>query len=244
MALKRPSRPDRCLMVFVRHPEPGRVKTRLARAHGDSFAAELYGYFVDDLLRELGRGSHRLEVLFTPSGKGREVRQRFGGRFVYTPQEGKGLGERMGNAFRRCFLKGFGTAILVGSDVPDLTAEVVGEAFRAIENDCDAVLGPACDGGYYLIGFRAAAFDAAVFREMPWGEDTVYEKTLDRLRAREYRIHLAPAWRDIDTEEDLAALRARHAHGAFSGSHTMAFLQRSSGGLLHHVSKLPTQKRQ
>jgi uncharacterized protein len=235
--LKRWPRRNRCLMVFVRHPEPGLVKTRLARAHGDSFAAELYGYFVDDLIEALEQGSHRLKLLFTPAGKGREVRQRFGGRFVYTPQEGNGLGERMENAFHRCFLKGFGTAILVGSDVPDLTAEVVGEAFRALENDHDAVLGPACDGGYYLIGFRAAAFDAAVFREMPWGEDNVFEKTLDRLRARGYRIHLAPAWRDIDTEEDLAALRARHAHGAFSRSRTMAFLQKSSGGRPQNVSK-------
>lgn len=232
MAQECPSRPDRCLMVFVRHPEPGRVKTRLARTYGDRFAAELYGCFVDDLLAELERGSCRPEILFTPAGKGREIRQRFGGRFAYTPQAGEGLGERMANAFRSCFARGFATALLIGSDFPDLTAEVVEGAFQALENAHDAVLGPACDGGYYLIGFRAAAFEPAVFTEMPWGERTVCEETLNRLRARGYRIHLAQAWHDIDTEEDLAAFRARHVNGPFSRSRTMTFLRKRSGGFL------------
>jgi uncharacterized protein len=216
---------DRCLMVFVRDPEPGKVKTRLARTYGDSFAAELYGYFVDDLLEALERESYRLEIVFTPADKEQEIRRRFGNRFSYTPQQGEGLGERMENAFRACFAKEFATALLIGSDFPDLTAEVVEQAFRALENGHDATLGPAFDGGYYLIGFRSTAFDPDVFREMPWGESTVCEKTLDRLRACRYRIHLAPAWHDIDTAEDLAVLRDRHANGPFSSSRTMVFLR-------------------
>jgi rSAM/selenodomain-associated transferase 1 len=215
---------DRCLMVFVRDPEPGKVKTRLARAYGDRFAAELYGCFVDDLLEALERGSYRLEIVFTPADREPEIRQRFSGPFSYTPQEGEGLGERMENAFRACFAKGFGTAILIGSDFPDLTAEVIEQAFRALENGHDAVLGPAFDGGYYLIGFRSTALDPGVFSEMPWGENNVFDKTLERLQARGYRIHLAPAWHDIDTAEDLAALRARHADGPFAHSRTMTFL--------------------
>jgi len=225
MALNSPPKPDRCLTVFVRHPEPGKVKTRLARTYGDPFAAELYGYFVDDLLEALERGCYRLEIAFTPAEKELEIRQRFGGRFSYTPQEGEGLGERMEKAFRSCFAKGFATALLIGSDSPDLTAEVIEGAFHALENGHDAVLGPAFDGGYYLIGFRSAAFDPGVFNGMPWGEHTVCEKTLNRLHARGYRISLAPAWHDIDTGEDLAALRARHANSPFSRSRTMVFLR-------------------
>ena len=212
-------------MVFVRHPEPGKVKTRLAKAYDDQFAAELYGYFVDDLLEALERGSYRLEIAFTPAEKGLEIRRRFGGRFSYTPQEGEGMGERMEKAFRSCFAKGFAAAILIGSDFPDLTAEVIEQAFHALENGHDAVLGPAFDGGYYLIGFRTAAFDPGIFKEMPWGKSTVCEETLNRLRALGYRISLAPTWHDIDTGEDLAALQARHANTPFSHSRTMAFLR-------------------
>jgi rSAM/selenodomain-associated transferase 1 len=226
MALNPSPKPDRCLMVFVRHPEPGKVKTRLAKTYGDHFAAELYGYFVDDLLEAMERASCRLEIAFTPAEKELEIRRRFGGRFSYSPQEGEGLGERMEKAFRCCFAKGFATAILIGSDFPDLTAEVIEQAFHALENRHDAALGPAFDGGYYLIGFRAAAFDPCVFKKMRWGENTVCEKTLNRLRALGYRISLAPAWHDIDTGEDLAAFRARHANTPFSHSRTMAFLKR------------------
>ena len=225
MALNLPPKTDRCLMIFVRHPEPGKVKTRLAQAYGDRFAAELYGYFVDDLLEELERGSYRLEIAFTPAEKESAIRWRFGGRFSYTPQEGEGLGERMEKAFRSCFAKGFAAAILIGSDFPDLTVEVIEQAFHALENGHDAVVGPAFDGGYYLIGFRSATFDPGVFKEIPWGERTVCEETLNRLHARGYRISLAPTWHDIDTEEDLTALQARHANTPFSRSRTMVFLR-------------------
>ncbi len=131
----------------------------------------------------------------------------------------------MEKAFRTCFATGFTTAILIGSDFPDLTAEVIEQAFQNLGNGQDAVVGPAFDGGYYLIGFRSAAFDPGVFKEMPWGESTVCKKTLSRLHARGYRTSLAPTWHDIDTEDDLAALQARHANTPFRRSRTMVFLR-------------------
>ena len=225
MALNPPLKPDRCLAVFVRHPEPGKVKTRLAKAYGAPFAAELYGYFVDDLLKALAPGNYHLEIFFTPAEREMEIRQRFGNQFPYTPQRGEGLGNRMERAFRSCLAKEYSTAILIGSDFPDLTAEVIEQAFQALENGQEAVVGPAFDGGYYLIGFRSATFDPAVFNGMRWGENTVFEKTVNRLHARGYRVHLAPAWHDIDTEQDLANLQARHRNSAFSRSRTMAFLR-------------------
>lgn len=225
MTPNRSSKPDRCLTMMIRHPEPGKVKTRLAKAYGDRFAAELYGYFVDDLIERLERKSYHLELTFTPKEKDREIRKRFGARFSYTPQEGDGLGERMDKAFRSCFAKGFSTAILIGSDAPDLTAEVIEQAFIAMENGEEAVIGPAFDGGYYLIGFRSDTFDPAIFKGMPWGENTVFEKTVNGLRARRYRLYLTPRWHDIDTDKDLADLRARHGNTPFSHSRTIDFLR-------------------
>jgi rSAM/selenodomain-associated transferase 1 len=229
MALNPPPKPDRCLAVFVRHPESGKVKTRLAKAFGDPFAAELYGYFVDDLLEALAPGSYHLEIFFTPAESDIEIRQRFGVRFSYTPQQGEGLGDRMEKAFNSCFARGFATTLLIGSDLPDLTAEVIEQAFQTLENGKDAVVGPAFDGGYYLIGFRSDTFDPAVFKGMPWGENTVFNKTLNRLNARRCRVHLAPAWCDIDTENDLANLQTRHGSTAFSRSRTMTFLRNRLG---------------
>ncbi|MCX5823526.1 MAG: TIGR04282 family arsenosugar biosynthesis glycosyltransferase [Deltaproteobacteria bacterium] len=225
MALNPPPKPNRCLAVFVRDPEPGKVKTRLAKAYGDPFAAELYGCFVDDLLEALAPGSYHLEIFFTPAEREMELRRRFGNQFPYTPQQSEGLGDRMEKAFHSCFAKGFAATLLIGSDFPDLTAEVIEQAFVALENGHDAAVGPAFDGGYYLIGFRSDTFDPAVFNGMRWEENSVFEKTLNRLHARGYRAHLAPAWHDIDTENDLANLQARHGNTAFSRSRTMAFLR-------------------
>jgi uncharacterized protein len=230
MALNFPLKTDRCLAVLVRHPEPGKVKTRLAEAYGDAFAAEIYGYFIDDLMEALAPGNYRLEIFFTPAEKEPDIRQRFGDRLSCTPQRGEGLGERMENAFRDCFAWGSAAAILIGSDCPDLTADVIEEAFAALERGQDVVVGPAFDGGYYLIGFRATAFDPEVFQEMPWGKSTVYPKTMDRLRSRGQRIGLMPAWHDIDTAEDLEALRARQGNTSFSRSRTMTFLRNRSAG--------------
>jgi len=225
-----PPKPDRCLAIMVRYPEPGKVKTRLAKTYGGAFAAELYGYFVDDLLKTLEPGYYHMEIFFTPAERNLEFRQRFGSRFSYTPQQGEDLGERMENAFRSCLAKGFTAVVLIGSDSPDITMKVIEEAFLAVENGNDAVIGPAFDGGYYLIGFHADTFAPAIFKDMPWGENAVGEKTVNRLHARGYRIHLAPAWHDIDTEEDMAALWARHTSAPCNHSRTMAFLRNWSGG--------------
>lgn len=215
---------DRCLAVLIRHPEPGKVKTRLALTHGNAFAAELYGCFIDDLLEALAPGNYSLELFFTPADREPDIRRRFGG-FPCTPQQGEGLGTRMENAFRATFARGFATTVLIGSDSPDLTVDVIEGAFAALEQGHDAVVGPAFDGGYYLIGFGAAAFCPEVFRDMAWGESSVCRETLERLRTRGLRIQQAPPWHDIDRAEDLAALRDRHADTPFRLSRTMTFLR-------------------
>ena len=171
MALNPPPKQNRCLAVFVRDPEPGKVKTRLAKTVRRPFRSGTLRLFRGRSVRGAGTGKLPSGDLFHTcrEGDGDQATVRL--RFCYSPQEGEGLGKRMENAFRSCFAKGFAATLLIGSDFPDLTAEVIEQAFMALENGQDAVVGPAFDGGYYLIGFHSDTFDPVVFTECP-GEKT------------------------------------------------------------------------
>jgi hypothetical protein len=221
------AQPGRCILVFVKSPEMGAVKTRLAAAVGQRHACRLYDRFVRDLLRMLekaaGDGHCALNVCFHPPASGKAVAAWLGRRYVYLPQRGKDLGERMGNAFRECFAAGHRLALLVGSDLPDLPAGIIHDAFDAMEKH-GAVIGPSRDGGYYLIGFRSDCFSPDVFAGIRWGTGDVYEKTMALLRRVRRDVSVLPAWRDVDTPEDLMDLRARHGCDDFMNSATMRYL--------------------
>ena len=132
----------------------------------------------------------------------------------------------MRRAFEDAFGEGFASGILLGSDVPDLPLYVLKEAIDALQRS-DAVIGPAQDGGYYLIGFRRDAFPPDVFDGLPWGTAIVLRDTTARLAAHGCRIHLLPEWQDVDTVEDLEALSKRAQNTDFSRSNTAAFLSGS-----------------
>ncbi len=233
--MKEPS-PKACLLLFLKAPEPGEVKTRLAQAIGAEAACRLYRNFVLDLLETLSRitgaGSLDLRIFFSPPAAAQEVRKWLGSGYDYAPQEGRDLGERMKNAFLASFTRGYERVLLLGSDVPDLTGEIIKEGFDHLEG-CGAVLGPARDGGYYLIGFRANAFLPAVFDHIPWSTEEVFAKTLAIFRSANCTVALLPAWRDIDTLADLRDLRERHRTGAFARSRTLLYLLSQEDALAH-----------
>jgi rSAM/selenodomain-associated transferase 1 len=218
---------SRCLIVFVRYPEAGKVKSRLARDLGGEFVADLYGKFVDDILDAVNSPRHSLRIAFDPPERSGAMRDRFGSAYEYRPQIGDGLGERMENAFRQIFAEGFGSVLLMGSDCPEITGGIIEDAFCALETGHDAVLGPALDGGYYLIGFKAAMFQPGVFRGIAWGGARVLDDTMELLRERNCRIHLSALRRDVDDKDDLLDLMVRHASTPFDNSRTMAFLRRN-----------------
>jgi len=215
---------NRCLIIFVKYPEKGQVKSRLARDFDKKFIADLYGNFVDDLLDNLNSGNYKLKIAFYPPEKNEEIRQRFGEQNEYVPQIGADLGERMKNSFYQCFSEGFKSSIVIGSDCPDLTADVIETAFRALTEQNDAVIGPSCDGGYYLVGFNDKSFCSGIFRVPSWGSRSVYTDTMNILNTCKYRTYLTPLWRDIDTRDDLLDLIERHRKTPFSRSRTMAFI--------------------
>jgi uncharacterized protein len=192
----------RVLAVFARCPMPGRVKTRLAAAIGAEGAARLYAAFLADLARALPDPRWALRWWVAPPADG------FAAQLGVDPgacreQRGRDLGERMRCAFASARAEGFARCVLVGSDTPQLHAGVVAEAFGGLD-EADVVLGPAEDGGYYLIGLREPH---DVFRGVAWSTPTVLDRTLARVRSLALRLKLLATRFDVDEAADLDRLR-------------------------------------
>ena len=217
-----------CLLFFVKSPERTSVKSRLAEAVGVETAQELYRCFVLDMLDSLSDvaagGQLDLWVCHYPPEAGPEMKAWLGSSLVFVPQQGKDLGERMQNAMESCFTAGYSRAILLGSDVPDLAGSVISEGASLLTSH-PAVIGPARDGGYYLLGFQAPAFLPAIFAGMPWGTGEVYDRTREVFRRAALSVPDLPTWRDIDTPADLRDLRERHQNSSFARSRTMSYLR-------------------
>jgi rSAM/selenodomain-associated transferase 1 len=194
--------PDAALIVFARAPVPGRVKTRLAPLLGEQGAARLYARMAENALRTaFAAGFGRVELYCDP-GIENSYFERIQKRFdVCLRAQGRGnLGDRMYRALRR-----HPGAVLIGSDCPALRPADLRAAARVLQAGFDAVLSPAEDGGYALIGLRRAS--RAVFDGVAWGGPKVLGQTRARLRRLGWRWkELRTVW-DVDRPEDVARLR-------------------------------------
>jgi hypothetical protein len=213
------------VLLFVKYPAKGRVKTRLAAVIGDDNALLLYRHFILDILEMLKNGGCALKICYAPPDSGGRLSSWLGKEYEYIPQRGKDLGERMKNAFIDVFSEGFSGVLLIGSDIPDLPVAVIEEAFSF--RGTQAVIGPASDGGYYLIGFQRDTVLPGVFEDMPWGTEKVFEKTMELLHQHGYTVHQLPVWRDVDTIDDLKDLYRRNQGTGFAYSRTMTFLSKN-----------------
>jgi rSAM/selenodomain-associated transferase 1 len=214
---------ERCLVMFVKYPEKGKVKSRLSQYWDEDMVVRLYRAFIEDLLGRLSNGDFKFRIAYHPRERALDFLNEFGDAFSYLPQTGTDLGERMHDSFRRCFADGFRWVVVIGSDSPDLPPRIINEAFQALEGG-GAVIGPACDGGYYLIGFGRESFTPQAFAGIAWGTDRVGKMTLDILERAGIAIHVLPAWRDIDRPEDVIALIKDSGNTGFAGSKTIACL--------------------
>jgi rSAM/selenodomain-associated transferase 1 len=202
----------RALLLFAKDPARSEVKTRLRAVLSAADAERLYRAFVLDLVDRFGARSvrERLDLaLFVhlwppPEEAGADIWP--GGDARVLPQTGGDLGERLHAALSHHLARGREEAVVIGSDHPTLPVERVEEAFAALASH-DAVLGPARDGGYYLVGLRRPAM--VLFEDMPWSTDRLLAAT--RRRARDAGLALAELVEegDVDTPEDLASLRER-----------------------------------
>ncbi len=216
----------------MKAPGPGGVKSRLAADVGELVAAEIYRNFVLDAVSMLKASGYQFRICFYPKDQKDAVAGWLGCGHRYMAQEGNDLGERMANAFREVFSEGFRQAVLIGSDIPDLAPAVITAAFSALR-DHDVVLGPAGDGGYYLIGFSPRSFLPQLFRGIRWSTNTVLGETLKLLSTAKQEVGLLPQWSDVDSLEDLKALYSRNLETLFNGSHTMMYLRSKAKGIVN-----------
>lgn len=197
---------DSCrVVVLAKAPEPGRVKTRLIPALGAEGAAALHRLLVRHSLRSAHEAAlGPVELWCAPDSSHaffRECARDFGAS-LHSQGEG-GLGERMQRAFEASLSRA-ARAILIGSDIPALSSRYLLDADRALGGGHDAVIGPAEDGGYVLIGLARSGAD--LFRGIPWGGPEVLEETRLRISALGWRGFELPALWDADRPEDLERL--------------------------------------
>jgi rSAM/selenodomain-associated transferase 1 len=191
------------LAVFAKWPAAGAVKTRLAARWGDEWAARVAEAFLRDTLDRLANMPAQRVVAFAPT----ETRELFaallGDTFTLSPQGEGDLGQRLERFFRHQREKDADRIVVIGSDSPTLPVEYIKLAFAELEQ-ADVVLGPACDGGYYLLGCRGTM--PPIFADIAWGSASVLAQTVATLRATSCRLAVLPPWYDVDTPEDWAML--------------------------------------
>lgn len=224
------------LILFARPPAPGKTKTRLIPILGERGAARLYEAFLADaagLAREVqkSRSAAGLAAEWALDGESPEtllaLARWLPGPFLHRAQSGADLGQRMAAALGRR-LAHRSRAILIGTDFPDLPPKIIIEAFKALEkSENAAALGPARDGGYYLIGLND--LKPGIFSGVEWGGSGVLQAQRKNLEALGYRVHALPEWEDVDSPEDLESLRKRLAGNPGAAPATRAALSEIAG---------------
>jgi hypothetical protein len=199
------------LVLFTRYPVPGRAKTRLISSLGAEGAAQLQremtGHAVLTARGFCIEWGGRIEVRFSEGS--RKMMRRWLGRDLRYVEQGEGdLGSRMGRVVEEAASGGAGRIVIVGTDCPGIDRMTLGEAFRALETN-DVVIGPARDGGYYLVGVTRPV--PGLFEGVPWGSGRVLARTLEEARRMSLRTQLLGELRDVDTADDLPVWGAAQA---------------------------------
>ena len=196
-----------CLAVMCKLPTRGKVKTRIAATLGDDSAVKMYRCALADTLSLALSIDDVMHVLSyaPPTDEGERYFNRATPSFALLPQPGVTLGERISGTLG-ILLKNYSPVVLIGSDSPDLPAELITRAFEALRGNADVVLGPATDGGYYLIG--VSAMYSILFERIAWSTGVVAQQTHERAAEAGLRIVSLPYWHDLDTVADLNALVA------------------------------------
>ncbi|HET8808890.1 MAG TPA: TIGR04282 family arsenosugar biosynthesis glycosyltransferase [Flavobacteriaceae bacterium] len=187
------------LLIFARHPELGKVKTRLAKSIGDEKALKIYKFLLKRTLSITQNLPMDKEVWYV---EGVQENDKWDRKFFdKKTQKGEDLGERMQNAFSEGFQNGYEKIVIVGTDIYDLTENDILSAFEKLQEN-DVVIGPAADGGYYLLGMKTLRPE--IFQDKNWGSGTVLKETLADLNPK--TLFLLETRHDVDVYEDIVGI--------------------------------------
>lgn len=192
---------DNAIIIFVKKPVLGKVKTRLAATIGNEKALDIYRELVAHTLETVKKITADKFIYFSD-----DIDSTIGYSnipFYKALQGGNDLGERMKNAFTDVLSNFYRKVIIVGTDCPGINAELLQTAFDKLAN-ADIVIGPATDGGYYLLGMKS--LQPPLFKNIQWSTSTVLEKTIKCCKENKLNYHLLPELSDIDEEKDLVHL--------------------------------------
>ena len=203
---------DAAIIVFLRYPTFGKVKTRIASTTTKEFALNFYKQCVNKLISEVRKISKTNKYIFySEKSENENVKKWLGKTFLYSPQEGNLLGSRMKNAFQKVFSLNEEKIIIIGTDIPDLDSKIISDAINVLENN-DIVIGPSKDGGYYLLGMKKMCNQ--LFEDIEFSTSTVYFQTISKIEKLGLQYSTLPQLQDIDTEEELIDWLKNGLHNA------------------------------
>lgn len=193
------------VIVMVKAPVPGTVKTRLVPPLTAGSAASLAAAFVQDAVRN-ARQIAEVLIAYSPADGNLLLKSLLPDGLYWTAQRGDDLGKRMGAAMADAAGSGFSPLVVIGTDSPTLSPACIAEAIQTLQSgSADVVFGPTADGGYYLVGARQPQPD--LFDGVAWSTEAALTQTAANAARLNLRCHLLPAWHDVDTSKDLARLR-------------------------------------
>jgi hypothetical protein len=190
------SKSKRLLFIFTRNPELGKAKTRLAKTVGNETALEIYKFLLQKTRDISSKVTSDKAVYYSLKIRSNDIWDET--MYQKHQQVGEDLGIRMLNAFKNSFDAGYQKVLIIGSDLYDLTPEIIETAFNKLDTN-DVVIGPAEDGGYYLLGMNS--IHTAIFKNKNWGTETVRRDTLTDLKDK--KVHLLQELNDVDVFEDI-----------------------------------------
>lgn len=195
---------ERAIIIMVKAPVPGKVKTRLRPELSDQEAAELAECFLRDTIRKAESLNYKLIIAYSPVRQRRYFEAIAPVGAMLIAQSGLDLGERMFNAFQAAFEMKCCPVVMIGTDSPTLQPDEIIKAFELLEGQADAVLGRTTDGGYYLIGINAASPE--IFTGVEWSSENTFQQTAQNITNLGLTLRETKEWYDVDEPQDLVKL--------------------------------------
>lgn len=190
------------LIIFLKYPAPGQVKTRLGKVIGYEKAADIYSILIKHLLSQfINSKNYKITIQYSPEQRAREISEWLKIKNI-EPQKGKNLGEKLSHAFDTSFTKGYLNTVVIGTDCIELTNDNIENAFRILSGRFESVVGPTNDGGYYLIGFSKKNYPL-LFKDIDWSSEKVFKQTIKKINNTKMKNKILNYYNDIDEISDI-----------------------------------------